>query len=173
MTRSHTPPADRRGSAPRPADLLWGALVPPLALGAAAAMLLAVTQPPFNELTGLGRWDVFAMFGAAGAALNLWLVTLPVGLPLALLALRRRGRFGWGEAAACAAVAALILTTATALIAAGGPTARIGAELYGWGRLFAASSAGFMTLVRVGVLAAERLRGGAGQAPRADLASRT
>ena len=155
----------------RPADLLWGALLPPLGFGAAAAMLLAAVQPPLGALTGLGRWDVFAPFAAAGVALNLWLAALIPSLPICLVALRA-GRFGWGGAALCAVAATVALTAAAALVASGGRSLdAFLSEVLGWWKLFGGACVLAVGAMRLGagIAAARRADG---QAARRDLASR-
>ena len=148
----------------RGVDLLWGALIPPAATGAAAAMLLASTLPPLVALTGFNRWDVFVWFGGAGAVLSLWLIALLPALPLAWLALRRGG-LGWIATAICAAISTIALSLAAAWHAVGSSDAALFfTELVNWSWIWALATSGAMVSIRLGAVFSARRRAARGAA---------
>ncbi|TYO88177.1 hypothetical protein [Oceanicella actignis] len=135
-------------------------------MGAGAAALLALTLPPFAALTGLGRWDVFAPFGALGAALNLWLLGALAVMPPALALARRRGRFCWAETAISAALGGAALTVVVAGVSAwGAGRGALLIELNGWAKLLGGAAAAAAAAMRLGVMAAGRLARWTGRRP--------
>jgi hypothetical protein len=104
-------------------------------------MLLAAAQQPFAELLGLTRWHVFAPFGAAGLALNLWLLALIPTLP-ACWRLCTPDGLSWRRAAAIALASAAALALAVALVATGGAIgSALLRELRTWAILFGGACA--------------------------------
>ena len=135
--------------------LLLGALAPPVAIGAAAAMTMAAVSPALGPLTGLGRWDVFPLFAGLGILLDIWLVAVPAVLVAwALVRRAARGEAAWIVAWALAASALAAGTAALATGGAGGESFL--AELEGWAMIWAAGCAAAAICLRAGVALTRR-----------------
>lgn len=165
MTKNAAPPSPPRGFV---RGLALGALLPPLAMGAGAAILFASIRPPLVWLTGLGRWEVQPPFAAAGMMLSLWLIAAPGVAALYALA-RARGpetlrRWPPLAAAASALLTAAALTLAVAWFTTGGPgRPEFGDELFNWGLIWAGACAGVALCLEIGV----RLSAGLARRPNA------